>query len=407
MHEDVKNAFIWTFGKLNLQSKRELLMAPNPHVMDLKDSFRVSKRVCMEIEAGAKIIFGPSSTTSSSQVQAITNVLGIPHIQFHQDADDVTASISGPTLLPGKHHMTLNLFPSNRKMNQAHRDLVEILEWTSYTVIYDSFDGLIRLQDVLLSTVREDVEVIIRELDKDPKQYGKMFKAMKDSAEYKLIIDCDVSKIETFLSKDLSLVNLDTFRATGANITAFSIVSKDNPLVMRLLGEWKYELFKTESNLSPLSKNKNFVSTEVALMYDAVQVFDRALGNLRKAINVDFDRKLHCNRTDTTWDDGTSLLNYMKTIEFPGMTGKVHFGDFGLRDHFDLDILKLGQEGLEKIGVWTSIGLSAKQRINITKTHVEPVILLANRRLRVVTKTVWRPSSLFACKTQHTFYKVK
>ena len=42
-------------------------------------------------------------------------------------------------------------------------------------------------------------------------------------------------------------------------------------------------------------------------------------------------------------------------MDFEGMTGRVHFGKFGLRDSFTLDIVELSAEGLAQVSTQNSI----------------------------------------------------
>ena len=41
-------------------------------------------------------------------------------------------------------------------------------------------------------------------------------------------------------------------------------------------------------------------------------------------------------------------------MDFEGMTGRVHFGKFGLRDSFTLDIVELSAEGLAQVSTQSS-----------------------------------------------------
>ncbi|KAK3097411.1 hypothetical protein FSP39_009413 [Pinctada imbricata] len=400
-----KITFRWTIQKLNLQGDNDIVIVSNPIDIAKDDSFQVSKRVCSDIEAGGKAVFGPTSRTSVAHVQSICNFLAIPHIKFHWDPYDINIG----TRDPGKTHMSINVYPHYIKISEAYRDLINHWGWTTFTVIYEDNDGLIRLQEVLKTSKKENMKVTVRKLDRNPDNFIKMFKDIKLKNENRFIIDCHVSKVGTVLHKasqvnviseyfhylfttlDLAMVDLENFKHNGANITALRIVNPENPIVSAVTGEWKYEMFRSSRNnqVSPLSANQKQVSTENAMMYDAVMVFDQALERLLKAHNMDFDKKLSCNGTET-WSEGSSLLNYMKTMDFEGMTGRVHFGEFGLRNEFSLDIIDMTVNGLEKSGVWYSTQPEGK-RINITKSQVERkgdnLSKIKGKRLKVITKT--------------------
>ena len=55
------------------------------------------------------------------------------------------------------------------------------------------------------------------------------------------------------------------------------------------------------------------LQTETALIYDAVYLFARGLHGVEKAKNMNFRQGIMCN-SSTSWEDGLSLLNYMKTV---------------------------------------------------------------------------------------------
>ena len=93
--------------------------------------------VCRDIEAGSKVIFGPTSRSSTVNVQSICNSLGIPHVQFHWDPYDV---ITG-TRDQGKDRMSINVYPHYLQLSEAYRDLINHWKWTTFTVIYEDNAG--------------------------------------------------------------------------------------------------------------------------------------------------------------------------------------------------------------------------------------------------------------------------
>lgn len=53
---------------------------------------------------------------------------------------------------------------------------------------------------------------------------------------------------------------------------------------------------------------------------------------------------------ESSWVHGSSLINYMKLVEFVGLSGKISFDTKGLRTMFYLDVLELQSTGLEPVG---------------------------------------------------------
>ena len=54
------------------------------------------------------------------------------------------------------------------------------------------------------------------------------------------------------------------------------------------------------------------------------------------------------------WNGGSTLLNYISTIKFKGLTGPVSFAE-SKRTNFKLDLLKLKDDKMTKVGEWTPL----------------------------------------------------
>ena len=48
-------------------------------------------------------------------------------------------------------------------------------------------------------------------------------------------------------------------------------------------------------------------------------------------------------------------MNYMKMVEFVGMSGPINFDTSGLRTEFEMDLMELQHSGLAKVGTWNSL----------------------------------------------------
>ena len=55
---------------------------------------------------------------------------------------------------------------------------------------------------------------------------------------------------------------------------------------------------------------------------------------------------------EQAWAHGNSLVNYMKMVEFVGLSGKIEFDTSGLRTQFEMDLMELQMEGLVRAGGW-------------------------------------------------------
>nr|CAD7459249.1 unnamed protein product [Timema tahoe] len=110
-----------------------------------------------------------------------------------------------------------------------------------------------------------------------------------------------------------------------------------------------------------------YSKVEAALMYDAVNLFAKAITQLDNNNPIEVT-PLNCE-SGNIWPYGFALKNYMKHIKFKGMTGEISFDARGWRNHFRLDVVEVLYGGITKIGVWDSI-----DGINSTKTYEEKLI---------------------------------
>ncbi|GBN28818.1 hypothetical protein AVEN_180600-1 [Araneus ventricosus] len=117
--------------------------------------------------------------------------------------------------------------------------------------------------------------------------------------------------------------------------------------------------------------------TEPALIYDSVYALAWGLNALQggttlRPVNVSCEEEV-------PWTDGSSLFNYINSVEFCGLTGKIQFKE-GRRSNLKLDLLKLRQNSMEKVGEWsTNFGL------NITNHQAFHEFGTTNITLRVTT----------------------
>ncbi|KDR16107.1 Glutamate receptor, ionotropic kainate 2 [Zootermopsis nevadensis] len=157
-----------------------------------------------------------------------------------------------------------------------------------------------------------------------------------------------------FTTFDIETFDLEDFKYNFVNMTAFRIVDAEDVGVREILKDM--ERFQPVGH-SILNKSR-IIQAEPALMYDSVHVFAVGLQTLEQShtlrlSNVSCDEEL-------PWDGGLSLINYINSVELKGLTGPIEFKE-GRRIQFKLDLLKLKQHALVKVGEW-----SPNTGVNIT-----------------------------------------
>uniref|UniRef100_A0A667XSH0 Glutamate receptor n=1 Tax=Myripristis murdjan TaxID=586833 RepID=A0A667XSH0_9TELE len=393
------------FAVTNINRNRTLM--PNTTLtydiqrINLFDSFEASRRACDQLALGVGAVFGPSHSSSVSAVQSICNALEVPHIQTrwkHPSVDN-------------KDSFYINLYPEYASISRAVLDIVQFYKWKTVTVVYEDATGLIRLQELIKAPSRYSIKIKIRQLPTGSKDARPLLKEMKKGKEFYVIFDCsyqtsaDVLKqilsmgMMTeyyhffFTTLDLFALDLEPYRYSGVNMTGFRLLNIDNPHVASVVERWAMERMqapsKTENGMM-----EGMMTTEAALMYDAVYMV-AAASQRASQITVS---SLQCHR-HKPWRFGSRFMNMFKDAQWNGLTGQIIINKTdGLRKEFDLDVISLKEDGLEKtiagnsrlnkvwkkIGVWNSqTGLNLTENNKDSSTNVTDS--MANRTLIVTT----------------------
>ncbi|XP_064086754.1 glutamate receptor ionotropic, kainate 2-like isoform X3 [Macrobrachium nipponense] len=401
-------AFRYAVEKINADRKilpRSTLRA-QIEKLPADDSFHASKRVCKLLRNGVAGIFGPQSENTANHVQSICDAKEVPHIETRWDYK-VTGDV-----------YSVNLYPHPPALSQAYRDILMQLQWKNFVILYDSNEGLVRLQSLLQEKA---FSITIRQLTSDG-DYRPLLKSIKRSGETCILLDVAQETIYTVLkqaaqiglmtdyynyfitSLDFNLIDIEDFRYSNTNITSIQLISPKDPQVQQIVDSWvQGELRYGRS----LPMHLRHITTEAALMYDAVHVFAKALDDLDSSSEIGIHSELFCE-SDQTWKHGNSLINFMKWYSsrpygagsrpsspysnmsrYPyydrldGLTGLIKFNTEGFRSDFQLDILEVDvKEGLKKVGTWTQAG-----GVNYTRSWAEAVETvetnLLNKTLRV------------------------
>ncbi|XP_050735258.1 glutamate receptor ionotropic, kainate 2-like isoform X5 [Eriocheir sinensis] len=313
------------------------------------DSFHASKKACEQIYFGVQAVFGPSDPLLGSHIQSICDALDIPHLEARLDLE------------PEFKEFSINLHPSHEVLNRAFQDVMTFLNWTEVAIIYEEDLGLIKLQELVKSPPREHMEFMIRQ--GTPENYRDLLKEVKQKEIFNIIVDTKPENMNHFLrgilqlqmndfkyhylftTFDIETFDLEDFKYNFVNMTAFRLVDSEHYRVRRVL--------KDMEKFQPIGHNilnqSRVIQVEPALIYDSVHVFALGLQALERSTTLKVSN-LSCDH-ELPWGDGSSLFNYINSVEFRGITGPIQFKE-GRRTNFKLDILKLKQHSLVKVGEW-------------------------------------------------------
>jgi ABC-type branched-subunit amino acid transport system substrate-binding protein len=190
------------------------------------DSFKASRRLCDLIKHEVAAIFGPTAPISSNHVQSVADTLHLPFMEtrWHYGFQ--------------KSAFSIHLHPHPAVLGKAYADFIQQVGWKSLVILYETEEGLVRLQEVLRlqQTFKGDgLKVTSRQLvgssrdEKGRPDYRPLLKEIKKSEERNIVLDCDFDRIHTVLeqaeqielltdyhsylitSLDLEKVNLEAF----------------------------------------------------------------------------------------------------------------------------------------------------------------------------------------------------
>ncbi|CAH0390020.1 unnamed protein product [Bemisia tabaci] len=361
--EDQKNsstehAFVYAVDKIN---RDEHLLPHSKLVYDIQfvptdDSFHASKKACFQVQHGVQAIFGPTDPILGAHIHSICDALDIPHIEARLDLDEESRELS------------VNLYPAQSLLNRAYQDVMSYLNWTKVAIIYEQDYGLMKLRELIRAPGRRDVELHLRQAE--PATYRDVLKEIKSKEIHNLLIDTKPENMHLFLrgilqlqmndfkfhylftSFDIETFDLEDFKYNFVNMTAFRIIDTEDVGVREIFKDMAR--FQPDGSSSPSNHSLlSLIKAEPALVYDSVHVFAVGLQTLEQSHPLKLEN-ISCSE-ERPWDAGLSLVNYVNSVETKGLSGPIEFKE-GKRTQFKLDLLKLKQHSLVKVGEWSPAG---------------------------------------------------
>ncbi|XP_074042751.1 glutamate receptor ionotropic, kainate 2 isoform X4 [Leptinotarsa decemlineata] len=234
-----------------------------------------------------------------------------------------------------------------------------------YVSMNDSFHankkGLMKLRELVRPSRNIQLDIHLRQAN--PESYWSVLMDIKKKEIHNIVVDTRASNMHHFLkgilqlqmndykyhylftSFDMETFDLEDFKYNFVNMTAFRIVDIEDLSVKEVLRN----MVKFQSSKGTRTLNFSYIQAEAALMYDSVLVFAVGLQMLEQSHFLKFSN-VSCDNAHP-WDGGLSLINYINAVEWKGLSGPIEFKE-GRRIRFKLDLLKLKQHALVKVGEW-------------------------------------------------------
>uniref|UniRef100_A0A7N6ATJ5 Glutamate receptor n=1 Tax=Anabas testudineus TaxID=64144 RepID=A0A7N6ATJ5_ANATE len=296
-----------------------------------KDSqYDTTDTMCQILPKGVVSVIGPaSSPASGSTVSHICGEKEIPHVKIGPEETP---------RLPYLRFASVTLYPSNEDLSLAIGAILRSFSYPSASLVCAKAECLLRLEELVRRFLISRETLSIRMLD-DNLDPTPLLKEIRDDKVATIIIDANASVSYLILKKASELGMTSAF--------------------------YKYILTTMLSS---------------ALMFDAVHVVVGAVRELNRSQEIGV-KPLSCT-SPQIWQHGTSLMNYLRMVEYDGLTGRVEFNSKGQRTNYTLRILEKHRGGHKEIGIWYSNNTLA---MNSTSLDINVSETLANKTLIVTT----------------------
>ncbi|XP_034730447.1 glutamate receptor ionotropic, kainate 5 isoform X1 [Etheostoma cragini] len=349
-----------------------------------KDSqYDTTDTMCQILPKGVVSVIGPaSSPASGSTVSHICGEKEIPHVKIGPEETP---------RLPYLRFASVTLYPSNEDLSLAIEAILRSFSYPSASLVCAKAECLLRLEELVRHFLISRETLSIRMLD-DNLDPTPLLKEIRDDKVATIIIDANASISYLILKKaselgmtsafykyilttmDFPLLRLDDIVDEQSNIVGFSMFNTTHPFYLEFIRSlnlsWREGCDLTYPGPALSS----------ALMFDAVHVVVGAVRELNRSQEIGV-KPLSCT-SPQIWQHGTSLMNYLRMVEYDGLTGRVEFNSKGQRTNYTLRILEKHRGGHKEIGVWYSNNTLA---MNSTSLDINVSETLANKTLIVTT----------------------
>ncbi|KAK6173038.1 hypothetical protein SNE40_016574 [Patella caerulea] len=359
-----------TFPRLS--GRRMTLKVLSINRTDVSDNYKLGAAICSMANKGVSAIIGISHPVSYNTIQSYSHALQIPYIL-------VSPSRSSSTDI---YKYDISLSPP---YSEVVIDLIDRLQWPKVYYIYDSDDGLWRLQKVYEYFQRRKYGHIIidayriksvensydqlRRLDNKEFEIKRIVLDLSSADSYRTILE---QVVDMGMNRDnyhyilsgLGAVDLNTsnfydmFLYGGVNITAFNVINTYGDMYKRW-GRLAQKYSRQFKNIFPFTTN-------TALMIDAIMALYESIAPLYDQNGLRDEKTFRPNRGKLNLEVqcraevlkpsrfGHYVLNTLLQVKFQGLTGLIVFDPHGVRINYSLDVMNLGfQESFKKIKTWT------------------------------------------------------
>ncbi|XP_043461147.1 glutamate receptor 1 isoform X2 [Leptopilina heterotoma] len=382
--DEVQSAF--TFAMLNHNkntSKRNFELQAYVDVINTADAFKLSRLICTQFNRGVFSMLGAVSPDSFDTLHSYSNTFQMPF---------VTPWFPEKVLTPssGVNDFAISMRPD---YHRAIIETVQYYKWKKIVYLYDSHDGLLRLQQIYQGlkpgNVTFQVESVkrIQNVSEAIDFLHTLEEINRWTVKY-VVLDCPTDMAKNIVVSHVRDIALgkrtyhyllsglimddrwesEVIEYGAINITGFRIVDDTRPYVKEFLDSWR-----RQDPTVHLGAGRQSISAGAALMYDAVFVLVEAFNkftrkkpdrsNQRRTgvpvpnTPINATRSLDCNPNQgwvTPWEHGDKISKLLRKVEIEGLTGLIRFKEDGRRFNYTLHVVEMTiNSAMVKVANWS------------------------------------------------------
>uniref|UniRef100_A0A1A9V4Z1 Receptor ligand binding region domain-containing protein n=1 Tax=Glossina austeni TaxID=7395 RepID=A0A1A9V4Z1_GLOAU len=203
------------------------------------NAFETSKKLCKMLRQNLVAVFGPTSSLAAKHAMSICDAKELPFIDTRGDF---------VVELP-----TINLHPHPTQLAVILKDLVTMLEWEAFTIIYECGEYLPVVNDLLQMYGPAGPTIVVRRYELDLNgDYRNVLRRIRNSGETSFIVVGSIETLPELLKQaqqvglmtgayryiisdlDLQTIDLEPYQHSDANITGIRLISPENELVLEV-----------------------------------------------------------------------------------------------------------------------------------------------------------------------------
>ncbi|XP_066590291.1 glutamate receptor 1-like isoform X2 [Prorops nasuta] len=350
-------------------------------VINTADAYKLSKLICNQFSRGVFSMLGAVSPDSFDTLHSYSNTFKMPFVT-PWFPEKINEKILTPS--PGIKEFAISMRPD---YHRAIIDTVRYYGWKKIIYLYDSHDGLLRLQQIYqgLKPGNESFQVDTVKRIQNMSEAIDLLRSLEEldrwSNKY-VVLDCPTDMAKDIVVSHVRDVTLgrrtyhyllsglimddrwesEVIEYGAINITGFRIVDATRPYVKDFLNQWH-----RQDPLSFPGAGRESISAPAALMYDAVFVLVEAftkLSNKKKIIvrrpgigPTSNETRSYCSNHGSaviTFEYGEKISSALRKVQVEGLTGEIHFNNDGRRHNYTLHVVEMTvNSAMVKVAEWT------------------------------------------------------